>query len=316
MLLAYEHRAILLLVLWIVLLHCSGIPAVCSMVTEVVGGSGRMGSQFMRLLEDAIAIPRGASPGSVSSLSSGTPIFVCTPASSWSEIYTATLSHRRSDLVFVGNGGLLRSAGINTSCNTSWQQWNVTMVIPHYAILRVGEKPLVSDKAPPTYIAGPHAALTRTLLHRDGVVRTELRTSASDGDWFTIRVAQKLLWTSCLWLLCHSNASSSSPITVSQVHLHRADELQMLVRELWPSFCQRVRESSCQSCKSLSMPTFEDTMQYLEQYSTSISNAIPSVSLAVVELEYRNGVFASPNQTLHMRLVEMVAGPKYLYIFQ
>lgn len=135
-----SYRTSLLLVWTFVWQHCSGTTVrvnvpLSAPITEVVGGAGRMGSQFARLLEDrAVIVPRGVCPGSLSRLP-GRPIYVCTPSSSWSKIYKFTLADRRSDLVFVGNGGLrLLSIG-NMSLLREEQQQNVTMVLQHYAIL-------------------------------------------------------------------------------------------------------------------------------------------------------------------------------------
>ena len=75
---------------------------------EVIGSSGRIGSQFMRLLgSQALAVPRGVCPGSTttSSTTSGNGssfILVCTPTSAWNSIYQQTLPERRCDLVFCG----------------------------------------------------------------------------------------------------------------------------------------------------------------------------------------------------------------------
>jgi glycine/D-amino acid oxidase-like deaminating enzyme len=271
-------------------------------LTEVVGGSGRMGSQFMRLLGNAVALPRGVCPGSLGK--GDTPIYVCTPASSWVAVYCQTLPSRRSDLVFVGNG-LLHTRGIRLD--------DVTVVIPHYAVLHVGDTPVVAESAPPTYLAGPHAVLTQSLLHRDGIVNTAILTHVSD---ITIKAAQKLLWTSCLWLLCHSGPDKP-PISVSRVHSERRSDLEVLVRELWPSFCSIVSQDDDSSATSTEkLLTLHETMQYLEQYSNSIPNAVPSVQLAVAELEDRNGVFADCNQPFHQQLIQQVVGPQALHIFE
>lgn len=57
-------------------------------------------------------------------------------------------------------------------------------------------------------------------------------------------------------------------------------------------------------------------MQFFEQYSITIPDAIPSVTLALSELEYRDKFFASPNQKLHRQLIETVVGTEYLFIFE
>lgn len=261
-----------------------------SLKVEVVGGNGRIGSQFMRLLGESTscAVPRGAAPGS---LSRNGPIFVCTPAAAWPNIIQlARNHHRQPDLVFVGNG--LVPTGIVE---------DVTVVVPHYAILKTGAKPLVATGAPPTYVFGKHAEFVKNLLTSDGVGNVQI---LDDAKQICIVAAQKLLWGSCLWLLCHAQ---DPPCTVQQVHDTHRRELQALVHELWPSFSKITNSKQAK---------FEDVMQYMESYSNSIANAIPSLDLAIKELSDRNGLFALPDQVLHQQLIEKVAGTNALYIFE
>jgi hypothetical protein len=129
------------------------------LLTEVVGGCGRIGSQFMRLTENPIVVPYGVCPGSISSTPNH-PIYVCTPATSWSTIYETTMPGRCSDLVFVGNGLLPKNIPYH----------DVTVVVPHFAVLHVGDRPSFTKTAPPTYIAGKHSHIVETLLQKDGII--------------------------------------------------------------------------------------------------------------------------------------------------
>ena len=294
-------------------------------LTEVIGGSGRIGSQFMRLIaqdqeqdrdwEDApriMALPRGVCPGSLSSASAaGQPIFVCTPAGArWASIYEATLPpQRRSDLVFCGNGLLPEAAAADDADA-------VTLMVPHYAVTTVGARAAVAPTAPPTYLAGPHAATVQRLLRRDGICNTEILSSCSSGMCAEIRVkaAQKLLWASCLWLLCHLERGRP-PITVAEVYEEHIEVLFGLVHELWPAFEALLRSQTTTTTNegeasetTTTLPTLPETLVYFQDYTLSIPDAIPSLDLAIAELADRNGVLAAPNQPLHRQLVEQVAG--------
>jgi glycine/D-amino acid oxidase-like deaminating enzyme len=224
--------------------------------------------------------------------------------------------HRRCDLIYVGNGvcwGNRSTISLDT----------VTLVVPHYAILNVGDKPLVSLEAPPTYIAGRHARFVQQLLQKDGICNTAIADSANEIA-VRSKAALKLLWSSCLWLLCH--AQKPAPISVRQVHAECHDVLVELVQELWPMFLVVVGalQSPSPLADSLAntMGTREtetislnDALLYLKQYSDSIPTAIPSLHLAMQELPDRNGVFAHASQTLHQQLILQVAGPQALSIF-
>ena len=354
---------------------------------EVIGGNGRIGSQFMRLLRrdissrqpPPIAVPRGVCPGSISSSTTATtpiscsnynPIFVCTPSNTWSTIYdTTTPSSRCSDLVFIGNGLLphniqLQShpridtdnADIDTANNDSLTDKTTsssvkataatTIVIPHYGILHVGDRPTTTSigetsispppPSPPTYIAGKHSHMVQRLLELDGI------TNIQRYDTITVDVIkymiQKVIWTSCLWLLCHTMNDNSiisnnqpltltapqPPLTVSQVHIQHTAILYSLVEELWPSI-QSVYEkevnrwikhnptiSTIGSSTIVPSITITDVMQYMERYSFSIPNAIPSKVLAMQEIESRNKVFTDcchslqQQQPIHYRLLQQV----------
>jgi hypothetical protein len=39
-----------------------------------------------------------------------------------------------------------------------------------------------------------------------------------------------------MWLLCHASSQTlKPPVTVSEVHFHRQNQLGKLVREVWPA---------------------------------------------------------------------------------
>jgi glycine/D-amino acid oxidase-like deaminating enzyme len=220
------------------------------------------------------------------------------------------------------------------------EETEMTFVIPHYAVSAIGAKATVNTTGvgPPTYLYGKHAQTTAELLQLDGIDHTEIVT---DKSRLRILQAQKVLWASCLWLLCHSCQSNknttsatagggkegSSSITVSDVHVHYAAELEALVREMWPSFQRIVKQNKKAAAdnneddSSEAAPSFQKTMDYLRAYSNSIPNAMPSIHLALSELEHRNGIFASSpsnynhQQPLHQKLIRQVAGPSAMHIF-
>lgn len=252
--------------------------------SEVVGASGRMGSQWLRQ-NGSVAVPRGVSPGCLSP--PGIPIYIATPSSSWEDVYRETMEERREDLVWVGNGLPLDEFR------------NSTVVVPHYGILSVGAKPTTLPSSPPTFIYGKHADKVALVLEKEGV-KTEVVAS---WDQIQIHAAQKLLWASCMWLLCHS---FEPPLTLEQVHDQCQDFLMDLVRELLPALEDRVKSGIDQN----------DTITYLEFYSRSMPNAIPSKALAVDEVCERNGVSLQLRsrfpQPLHEELLVRIGGPEVL----
>lgn len=270
-------------ILFLCVTYSQSLSNHCNKV-EVIGAAGRIGSQFLRLEETSQAIPRGLCPGSCSE--AGVPIYVVTPSNCWHELYQLTPLHRRSDLVFVGNG--------------LPPDVDITLVVPHYGILRPGERPIpeLNDHNPmlPTYCYGRHACRVQTLLQRDGIFveivdqRTEIRKIAQ----------RKLLWASCMWLLCHDNAS---PWTVSQVYEKRSSDLRQLVQELWLNSMNGVNTDI----------EMTRTMAYLKSYSLSIAQAVPSKTLALEEAGDRNGFFwRSGTQPLHEQLLKRVGGDQIL----
>jgi glycine/D-amino acid oxidase-like deaminating enzyme len=326
-------------------------------LTEVIGGNGRIGSQFMYLCDHPIVVPYGVCPGSLSSSTTTTmtttkdgiitkPIYVCTPASAWSHIYETTILSRRSDLVFVGNGllpsniPLLVSNHDDTSSghdnNDHTRYTPITIVIPHYAITKVGERPTCTGtSSPPTYIAGKHSKIVEQLLRKDGIHNIQ-RYHHITIDIIQFMI-QKLVWTSCLWLLCHTMTNpngSTLSLTVSQVHRHYSNEVYTLVQELWPSIrdtfqreSKRIHKQSNNDIldnnnnndskntnKLLLSLSMDEMIQYMEQYSFSIPNAIPNIDLAIKEIHCRNQVLAtnSKEQPIHYQLLQQVFQKYYI----
>lgn len=255
-----------------------------------------MGSQFLRLLREqpVVLLPRGTCPGYCSGWD--VPILVCTPATGWKNIYTITNPERRSDLIFVGNGLLWFGEEEETEG---------TLVIPHYAIPSVGGTTIVTNTAPPTYLWGKHAEWVEQLLKSDQcVLNTQIVYESRE---IQIRAVQKVLWSSCFWLLCH--VQRQSPITVSQVYEEHAEILLALVQELWPEAVKLAQGRNANNIdNSTSILRLSDTLQYLQDYTLSIPYAIPSLELAMAELEHRNGLLVSPQQRLHRALLQNVVG--------
>jgi len=258
---------------------------------EVVGASGRMGSRLLKVVEGSRAVPRGLCPGGLSFANK--PIYVATPSKAWLQVLQDTPPERRDDLVWIGNG--LPLAGME----------HATFCVPHYAVLATGQTPVTSSASPPTYAYGKHAATVARLLQADGI---QMQTVS----WSEVRVAaaRKLLWATCMWLLCHASSQTlEPPLTVSEVHFHRQDQLGNLVREVWPALQHEIGVAIVDS-------DIDKTLAYMKAYSESIPNAVPSKELAVREIQERSGVslrrrdaFAQPS---HQKLLLQVGGPELL----
>jgi len=124
-------------------------------MTEVVGGHGRVGSLFLRE-RGAMAVPRGVAPGCLTA--DDVPIIVAVPSEEWSAILDATPSHRRSDLVWVGD-------------NYNHNAENATVVIPRFTVEEAGADPVVAV-SPPTcsFVFGKHSAALAAVLTSRGVL--------------------------------------------------------------------------------------------------------------------------------------------------
>lgn len=142
-------------------------------MTEVVGGHGRIGSLFLRE-RGSMAVPRGVAPGCLTA--GDVPIIVAVPSEEWSAVLDATPSHRRSDLVWVGD-------------NYNRNAENATVVIPRFTVEEAGSDPVVAVTAPTcSFVFGKHSAVVAAALTSRGVLVqvveswTELCNLAVHGD--------------------------------------------------------------------------------------------------------------------------------------
>ena len=267
------------------------LPSVSTLVSpqtssfEVVG-KGRIASLFLRQ-EGCISVSRDEAPGQQTKM--GSPMVVATPSQAWPEIHAACDPARRGDLVWMGNGLPELELG-GSDC---------TWVVPHFGVL-VMDGPIVSaPTSPPTFVCGKHANFVERLLRHEGLANVEGVDNVTTLRLYAVR---KLLWASCMWLLCHSH---EPPLTVSEVHQNEASAatLQTLVAELLPA------------AEALTKQTMDlaAVLVYLEQYSLSMPGAIPSLTLAMAELADRNGVFyLACQQPCHERLLwKHIAADKY-----
>jgi glycine/D-amino acid oxidase-like deaminating enzyme len=271
-----------------------------SSTSEVVGGFGRMGSFWLCHQEDeneisyAAAVPRGLAPGWLSS--PGCPIFIATPSTAWPRIWEQTMENRKDDLIFVGNG--IPPDGFATS----------TIIVPHFSILQICrrndmENPIGTDRmSPKTFLHGKHAVYAAKVLEKYGVA-TEIVDSFST---IKVKAALKLVWASCMWLLCHS-ADDSRPLTFEQVHKKHQTTLDRLVGDILPALEKFVGQSIQQ----------KDVDDYMRNYSLSIAHAIPNKELAIAELSDRNGLWLGLRteenpQEFHQELIETVVTRKAL----
>lgn len=272
-------------------------------IIEVIGATGRIGSLFLRH-PNAKAIPRSDEnnvhnsnvPGSTYSKG---PVIVATPSKVWSTLHEMSL--RKRDMVYIGNG-LIEDYMVDT-----------TIAIPHFGILAVGADPITcSSLSPPTFVYGRYASLLGDYLAGHGIT-TEI---VHDFNVMRYYAARKLLWASCMWLLCHG--INSAPKTVKEVHEQHSDILVDLVQELLPalsSLCSSPASSRVKfSCHDIEVSSsikesFNEIIQYMENYSMSMPMAVPSKELAMLEFEDRNGAFLALSsddhpQKLHKELVE------------
>lgn len=272
---------------------------------EIVGSTGRIGSYLLRSSCSACSSPpRGVSPGCSSP--PGTPIFVTVPTNAIPSVIESTLRERRKDLILVGNGipELLverwREEYGRTEEGLDW-----TVSVPHFAVLEVGGPIVTSPLSPPTIVYGKHSKTLKGLLAKEGV-KVEIVNSMEEVNRAAIR---KLMWASIMWLLCHDGAGDS-PLTVEAVHKIKSDEVKALVEEILPA-ALLVAGPGGQG-----MGSVDEVMEFLESYSFSMPTAVPARSLAIGEIEGRNGVFLSLRdvapQPLHKGYIQRVAGLEVL----
>ena len=251
---------------------------------EVVG-KGRIASLFLRFDESISVDSRNQSLAGMLS-EAGCPIVVATPSHAWPNIYQQCAPDRRSDLIWMGNG-------------LPEEEWDVsTWVVPHFGVLQINGPIVTAATSPPTYIYGKHANFVQETLRSHGVSKIQIVDTIHS---LRRRAVHKLLWASCLWLLCHEQ--SSLPLTVSRVHVEKSALLRELVQELWPAVLE-VAAATDEEFLSSESTDIESVLQYMEQYSQSMPDAIPSRALALAELHDRNGKFYRPGkQPCHERLL-------------
>lgn len=244
--------------------------------SEVVGATGRLGSLFLRQ-NNTMAVPRGVAPGAFSK--PGSPIYVAIPAGDWEEVHLVTPEDRREDLVLVGNGLPMLHAS--------------TIVVPHFGVLAVGEEPVTSYLSPPTFVYGKHALHLREILSGHGI-KVQIIYSRAD---IQIYAAMKLLWSSCMWLLCHLE---NPPLTLKEVHDRKEAQLNELLFELLPCLEDIIGQPAELSA----------IFEYMKSYSLSMPNAVPSITLATSEFQHRNGVWLACRekfpQPIHTSLLNSV----------
>lgn len=276
---------------------------------EVVGASGRIGSFWLchsnhdgddsNLPSSAAVVPRGLAPGCLTKV--GCPIYVATPGDAWATIRETTLNERHEDLVFVGNGippDFMELA---------------TLIIPHFSILEkcTMDNPAstlqTSEISPKTYLYGKHARKAASVLQNFGVATKICR----EFDEVREAAIKKLMWASCMWLLCHEPTvvGGGAPLTVGQVHEEAQAALDRLVDDLFPAFEEIMgRKMDRQKID-----------KYLRDYSMSIESAIPSKQLGEAEFVKRNAVWLKTargrnEQHFHKELLGKIVGEEKLKV--
>ena len=236
----------------------------------------------------------------------------------------------------------------------------ITTSVPYFGVLSVGATPITESSSPPTVIYnGRHAKTLAILLESHGI-RCNIVGMGAHGDGgeygnatgngnglkeIDAAAIQKLIWISIMWLLCHDcqgdrertskRASESEPdgrqevgpITCSNVHKMKKEQIQKLLRELVPAANELLEVYHPESSKEgtgtvvagtrTGIGSIAEVEKHLQDYSFSMPSAIPNKQLAIEEFEQRNGyllsVEGSAPQPIHRELVERVVGyiPEY-----
>jgi hypothetical protein len=190
----------------------------------------------------------------------------------------------------------------------------ITVSVPHFGILKVGQDPISHESSPPTIIHGRHSQILKCVLLEYGVC-VDVVEDIKNVDEASIK---KLLWVSIMWLLCHDDIISG-PLTVTEVHERRTSDVEDLVSELIPpaNLILAKYHNDSQLDSTLSIGSVKEVIEYMEAYSYSMPNAIPNKLLAIDEFSQRNGcllsIEGSPAQPLHTHFVQRVVGniPKH-----
>ena len=316
----------------------------------MVGSNGKIGSFILHRLNKPIfptadnltypqslnvaAVPRGVAPGCLSPNS--TPIYACIPASSIADVWHSTVPHRRKDLVFLCNCIPSRHLRLGDNISTD----DITVAVLHFGVSHncsssVSETltPLLSNSpsSPSTVVYGKHAQSVYSILQRAGFHVIIV----NDPHEIQFAAVRKLVWSSLMWLLCHgNNAGRGESIPVKDVHELMSDNLKRLVEEMMPTleaissefWSHGGNHSGDWETKPTmqSIGTVQDILDYLEQYSMSLSegNVIPSKELAMREIRERNGVLLSTlmdrkgnvgtRNEYHIELIRQVAGEEFV----
>jgi len=131
---------------------------------EVIGATGRLGSLLIRSGGGALAaVPRDSAPGARSP--PGSPIIVATQTSALDAVLRATPPERVGDLVLLCNGmARERVAEVLGAAAAA----RVTAGCVYFGVHAPGAAPSHGAGAPPTALAGPHAATLAALISRAG----------------------------------------------------------------------------------------------------------------------------------------------------
>lgn len=289
---------------------------------EVIGSNGRIGSFILRNLNntETTAISsivcevskKRVYENKIGSLSSpDIPIYCAVPISSLPEIReNIEVTDRINDLAIVANGlpsDMMKLLSIQTE--------NITMSVLHFAVLSTTENPVINSSSPPppTVLYGKHASKLQNLFNKFGIP-TQIVSSLEEIQKASIL---KLIWTSIMWLLCHSHTGDDSkidnqPMTLIQVHEdpEKSKMITCLVEELLPpaNYILHQYQSSLKAQPTSDLPSVKNIVEYMKKYSYSMpSYATPSLKLALAEFPDRNGKLISLvdfHQPLHTKLLQ------------
>jgi hypothetical protein len=142
---------------------------------------------------------------------------VCTGAEAVRDVYERTVLERRQDLVFLQNGIVRTMLPPGAP--------SVTSAVIYFSVLERGGP---AKGGGCTFAHGRFAPFLTELLRAGGVECKEVPRL----HIIEVLAAEKLLWASCLWMVCHAHEG----INVGQVHDTPSCQqtLRELVAELLP----------------------------------------------------------------------------------
>ena len=223
-----------------------------------------------------MATPRECEIGANSPL--GSPILVCTGADAVRLVYERTVPERRQDLVFLQNG-IVRT--MLPPCAPT-----ATCAVLYFSVLERGGP---AKGGGCSFVHGRFAPFLARLLRAGGLECKEVKRLHT----IEALAAEKLLWASCMWMVCHAHGGMS----VGQVHDTPACQqtLRELVAELLPVAARTLSPAHGDGelltvgagDEIAALDNLDSVCARMEAYSRRIHLAVPSKKMALEELAHR-----------------------------